>query len=297
MSKTAWIFGDSFQDSSFPKGQTESWVDIVFSEKGYEVKNYAQAGISTEAIVTMCRDCIDEIQPGDFVLVCLSSGPRFMSPTEGGDCETHLSGMKFTRYIDTDLNHPDVWTDFAENDRDQRILDYADRFNSPLGDKLKHSTWNNYISLVLRDTGVNFKILHGHFEPVEVKSEYVTEYMQDHLRRTFIPEVANYYDLTNAMKLPAGHCLINDFFHVQMKYLVDIHGDDVKTVIKNLNVRLERKLKSLPGHYSEVVQKYFIEPIEYKFGKESCIFFDSWHLNPTGQRVYAGYAKDYEWGI
>ena len=37
MSK-CWIFGDSFQDSNFPRGQKESWCDILFSKKGYEVK-------------------------------------------------------------------------------------------------------------------------------------------------------------------------------------------------------------------------------------------------------------------
>jgi hypothetical protein len=290
MSKKCWVFGDSFQDSTFPRGQKQSWVDIVFSEKGYEVKNYATAGISTEAIVTMCRDCIDEIQPDDFVLVCLSTGPRFMSPTKRGN-----KGKKFTRYIDTDLNHPSVWADYEENNRDQRILDYADRFNSPLGDRLKHSTWNNYISLVLRDTGANFKILHGHFEPIEVKSDYVTEYMHDYSLRTFIPEVTNYYDLTDAMKLPTGHCLINDFFHVQIKYLMDTYGDDAETALKNINVRLKLKLKA--GDYRDSIRKYFLSPIENKFGKESCIFFDSWHLNPTGQRIYAGYAKDYEWRL
>ena len=298
MSKTAWIFGDSFQDSSFPKGQTESWVDIVFSEKGYEVKNYARAGISTEAIVTMCRDCIDEIQSDDFVLVCLSSGPRFMSPPGFGAIR-HREYENFTRYIDTNLNHPDIWSNFTDNGKDTRVLDYADKYSSPLGDKLKHSTWTNNISLILRDKGVDFNIVHGHFEPIKVESEYVTNYMEDYDLRIFSPEVTKYYDLTDAIKFPTGHCLINDFYHIQTQYILDTHGDTAMNKLKKFHSMLSRnKTKVIKrGRYREGVKKYLLDNITAHFGEECSMFYDSWHLNPTGQRIYASYAKDYNWNI
>ena len=106
MTKTAWIFGDSFQDSSFPPGQKQSWADIVFSEKGYKVKNYAQAGMSTEAITLMCIDCMNELKPGDYVLVCLSDCRRFMYIPGQGSIE---SNDNFTRYIDSDKKHLDIY--------------------------------------------------------------------------------------------------------------------------------------------------------------------------------------------
>ena len=71
MSKKCWVFGDSFQASEFPAGQESSWVDILFSKKGYEVINYASAGLSTEAIILLCIDYLDDIHTDDYVLVCL----------------------------------------------------------------------------------------------------------------------------------------------------------------------------------------------------------------------------------
>ena len=97
MSK-CWIFGDSFQDSNFPRGQKESWCDILFSKKGYEVKNFSKAGLSTESIILSCIDMIPKFKSNDLVLVFLSAEKRFMRVEGSGDihCE---SGFK--KYIDT----------------------------------------------------------------------------------------------------------------------------------------------------------------------------------------------------
>ena len=294
MTKTAWIFGDSFQDRTFPKGQEKSWTDIVFSEKGYEVKNYARAGVSTEAITLMCVDCINEIKPDDYVLVCLSAGRRFMYiPGQG----TINRNDNFTRYIDNDKKHLDIYSEWVSNNKDNNILKYSDRFHSSLSDKLKHSICNNYISLLLRNKGVSFNIIHGHFEPVDVKESHVKNLMPELTDRIFSEEVRSYYDMTDAIEFPSGYCLINDFFNVQIQYILDTHGADNIDFLEKLCKKLAFKSTKNIGRFSDTVQEYFIGPIELKFGKESCIFFDAWHLNPTGQEVYASYAKDYDWEI
>ena len=208
MSKNVWIFGDSFQDSNFPDGQTKSWCDILFESKGYEVRNNSQAGISTESIVLSCIDMMPEFEKGDLILVFLSSIKRFMYVRGSGDITcTH----EFKRYIDTKREHTDLWKIFETNNYDSRILDWADKFNTPITDLLKHSIYNNYISMLLSSKGLNFKIIHGHYEPNTVQSLYVQKYMNNYAQRVWKPEVAAYYDLNNNVQFKSGKCLINDF--------------------------------------------------------------------------------------
>lgn len=298
MSKTAWIFGDSFQASNYPDGTTESWCDILFQFKGYDVLNYAVAGSSTESIVIRCIDCLDKISKDDFVLVCLSAGPRFMAPQGSGN----TSDKDFNKYIDLDpgKHHPSIWHDFEET-KNTAILDFADRYNTRLGDRLKHSVYNNYISLMLRQIGCKFKIVHGHFEPLKVKSDYVSNYVYDADHRTMGPNVSNYYDLQNAMEFPSGFCLIHDFFDVQVEHLVKTFDKEaVEEFYNNSYKKLtgymdsNSKLKK-PKNYANSVMKYFINPIKKRFGKENSIFLDAWHLDTNGHKIYASYVKDYNW--
>tara|TARA_B100000073_G_scaffold347036_1_gene360096 strand:- start:3089 stop:3985 length:897 start_codon:yes stop_codon:yes gene_type:complete len=296
MSK-CWIFGDSFQDSNFPRGQKESWCDILFSKKGYEVKNFSKAGLSTESIILSCIDMIPKFKSNDLVLVFLSAEKRFMRVEGSGDihCE---SGFK--KYIDTPRRHTDIWELYAKNNRDQTIIDYADKLSSPLTDKLKHSVWNNYIGILLRNKkNVNFKIIHGHYEPVEVKSNYVKEYMHYWELRTFLPNVTAYFDMRSALKLKAGYCLINDFFHCQIEHLSKTVGEDffieLEKICNHCSEARNSKSKRLKSSYADIMQSEFLKPLRKLYGKENVIFYDTWHLNKHGQVIYADYAKDYEW--
>tara|TARA_Y100000022_G_scaffold1653_1_gene1383 strand:+ start:152 stop:1036 length:885 start_codon:yes stop_codon:yes gene_type:complete len=292
MSK-CWIFGDSFQDSNFPKGQKESWCDILFSKKGYEVKNFSNAGLSTEAIVLSCIDMISEFKSDDLVLVFLSSEKRFMRVEGTGDVRCK-SGFK--KYIDTKRDHADIWKMFSKNKRDQTIIDYADKLSSPLTDKLKHSVWNNYIGMLLKNKkNVNFKIIHGHYEPAEVKSNHVKEYMHYWELRTFLPNVTAYFDMEHALKLKAGYCLINDFFHCQIEHLHKTVGEDFFIEHEKLIKKVLIEHEGRKSKYADVIQSQYLKPLRRLYGENNVIFHDSWHLNKHGQVIYADYAKDYEW--
>ena len=151
--------------------------------------------------------------------------------------------------------------------------------------------------MLLSSKGLNFKIIHGHYEPNTVQSLYVQKYMNNYAQRVWKPEVAAYYDLNNNVQFKSGKCLINDFFHCQIEHLVSTFGNEaenfVKTVCENLEIKLKRR--NLKDRYAIAMKRYFIDTLVRKFGKEHIIFFDVWHLNKHGQEIYAEYAKDYNW--
>lgn len=290
MSKTCWVFGDSFQSSVFPTGQKRSWVDILFANKGYEVINHASAGLSTEAIILLCIDCLDNIHTDDYVLVCLSAHNRYMAPYGTGN----ILDTQFTRYIDTNLNHECVWKDWDKN-KDTNILKIADTYNTSLGGKLKDSIWNNYITMLLKEKGVKFKIIHGHYEPLHYDVDSYVEFMADVAYRINSPNVTKYYDLSCAMKFDSGLCLINDFFNVQLQHLITKFNDEdsIIAICNEMNmINQKRKFK-----YKENMQNFFINRIIKDYGIENSMFFDSWHLNPRGQEIYAEYAEKYDWDV
>ena len=290
MSKKCWVFGDSFQASSFPPGQESSWVDILFAKKGYEVINHARAGLSTEAIILLCIDCLDDIHIDDYVLVCLSAHNRYMAPYGTGD----IHDTQFTRYADTNLNHPCVWKDF-EKSKDTNILNIADTYNTSLGGKLKASIWNNYITMLLKEKGVKFKIIHGHYEPLPYDIDSYIEFMPDAVLRINSPNVTKYYDLSHAMKFDSGLCLINDFFNTQLQHLI-IKFNDKDTIMAICN-EVNMIIESKKTMYHEGIQIFFINRIIKDYGIENSMFFDSWHLSPRGQEIYAEYAEKYDWGV
>lgn len=292
MYKCCWIFGDSFQDSNFPRGQKESWCDIIFSKKGYKVKNFSKAGLSTESIILSCIDMIPKFKSNDLVLIFLSSEKRFMRVEGTGDINCRSN---FQKYIDTERDHTDIWELYAKNNRDKTIIDYADKLSSPLTDKLKHSVWNNYIGMLLESKNVNFKIIHGHYEPVKVKSKYVNDYMYYSELRTFKSSVTNYFDMKHALKFKAGYCLINDFFHCQVEHLHKTVGTDMFIEIKKISKNVAKKINKRKSSYADLIQSDFLEPLRKLYGEDNIIFHDSWHLNKHGQVIYADYAKDYEW--
>tara|TARA_Y100000022_G_scaffold30341_1_gene23674 strand:- start:578 stop:1465 length:888 start_codon:yes stop_codon:yes gene_type:complete len=293
MSK-CWIFGDSFQSSNYPFGQKESWCDIVFAKKGYEVKNFSRAGLSTESIILSCIDMISEFKSDDLVLVFLSSEKRFMRIEGTGDLNCKSD---FERYIDTERDHTDIWELLKNNNRDPAIIDYADKLSSPLTDKLKHSVWNNYIGMLLKSKNVNFKIIHGHYEPVEVKSKYVKDLMHYWEVRTFHPNIAAYFDMEHAMKFTAGHCLINDFFHCQVLHLYNIAGKQCFVELEKLlnKATKENKSKKVKWSYADIMMFSYIKPLRKLYGEDNIIFHDTWHLSENGQKIYADYAKVYDW--
>lgn len=300
MSNKVWIFGDSFQDSNYPKGQNKSWCDILFESKGYEVKNFSVAGVSTESIVLLCLDYLDEISVDDFVLVNLSSGLRFMAPSGNGSVRDTI----FDRYKESDIgsHHPNVWEHIydskTETGKKLLLTTFAQEFHTGTGDKLKHSVWNNYISIMLERKGCKFKIVYGHYEPKQCKSQISNTYMYDVINRTIHPSITNYYDLTNSMSFPSGMCLINDFFDVSIRHLMSKFGEQrVYQCLDKMYQSLVKRLEKNKGRYGENVQNVWLKSIEKEFGKENNIFFDPWHLNPHGQEIYASYAKDYDWGI
>ena len=275
MKSKVWVFGDSFQTSNYPPACKKSWVDILFENKGYEVINTALSGRSTEDIILTCIDRLPEIQTNDHVLVFLSSEMRFMVPDGIGNI---VDKTPFTRYIDTDRRHKDIWRE-AKMNNDMRVLDIADKFNTPLGSKLKMSVWNNYAHMLLSSKNLKYKVIHGHYELRTVKSNYVKTYMKDYEYRCFKPEVTAYYTMTNTVDFASGSCLINDFFHCQIEYIIDKFGE------KKLN------------HMKNISDENFLQAVKKIYGEEHCLFHDTWHLNETGHKIYADYAKNYDWGL
>ena len=39
----------------------------------------------------------------------------------------------------------------------------------------------------------------------------------------------------------------------------------------------------------------YIKPLRKLYGEDNVIFHDTWHLNENGQKIYADYAKVYDW--
>lgn len=293
MTRTAWVFGDSFQTSNYPPECKQSWVDILFNRRGYTVKNFARAGVSTEDIVLTCIDSLPDIQPNDYVLVCLSAERRFMAPEGSGNI---MDPTEFTKYINTKRIHKDIWQEWKQ-DKDTRIFDIADRFNTPLGDKLKISVFNNYICMLLDDKKVNYRIIHGHSEPIDVKSSHVINYMEDYEFRCWKPEVTAYYNLKNTLDFAAGKCLINDFFHCQIEHILNTFGQDQLSTIEQFSKKFRKSNQTRKLRYAENAKENFIDLIAKHYGHKHSMFYDAWHLNESGHEIYARFAENYNWGF
>lgn len=271
MKSTVWIFGDSFQTSNYPKTVEKSWIEILLNDKGHTVKNLAKAGVSNEDIILTCIDYLPSIKTTDTVLIFLGAELRFMIPTGTGEID---QAHDFDLYINTDRKHIDVW---SQGKIDRNAYDIVDKFNTPLGNKLKMSVWNNYIAMLLDSKNIKYKIIHGHYEPKTVSSDYVIDYMPEYKYRCWLPNVTKYFTTKNNIQFISGTCLINDFFHCQIQHLIDSFGKQQLTSLKNL---------SLPN---------FVSVVDKQFGQHNCYFYDTWHLNQQGHVAYANYAQQYNW--
>ena len=281
----AWIFGDSFVDNYFPHGNKKSWADILLENKGYKVKNYAMSGRSTDDAVFCLRDMTSQIDPEkDFVLFTLSNVSRFMT----------IDNIE-TKYIDTDRNTVDMWTVLQDFDSNTKVLNAMMKLGNVYSDRLKLSIHSNYAKRLLDDIGVKYKMICGHFELVEIKSNYVKDYMLGASTRTFEKQMLQYFDIENFMQFNSGYCLINDFFHFQIDKIINSNHPK-KYKLKDYYKQWEIDYSKNSLHYNDEAIK-FIKRINEMQEPNEDVFFDAWHLSINGHRQYAKYVEQYDWGI
>ena len=103
-----------------------------------------------------------------------------------------------TKYIDTDRNTVDMWTVWQDFDSNTKVLNAMMKLGNVYSDRLKLSIHSNYAKRLLDDIGVKYKMICGHFELVEIKTDYVKDYMLGASTRTFPKQMLQYFDIENS---------------------------------------------------------------------------------------------------